>query len=95
MGRGRVPYQLPLLGGQGRGRCQLLQGVATAEGVIEAVHLHQVLVLLLIDVLVLRRLVEHGGLWFRVVLEQLHIGQHCGTESVGGSRPVKPPWDTH
>lgn len=77
-------YQLPLLGGQGGGRRQLLRGVPTAEGVVEAVHLHQVLVLLLVDVLVLRRLVEHGGLRLRVVFEQLHVGQHCGTERTGG-----------
>lgn len=56
-------YQLPLLGGQGGWGSQLLRGVAAAEGVAEAVDLHEHLVLLLVDVLALRCLVEHGGLW--------------------------------
>lgn len=56
-------YQLPLLGGQSGWRGQLLRGITTAEGLAEAVHLHEHLVLLLVDVLTLRCLVEHGGLW--------------------------------
>lgn len=78
----RAAYQLPLLGGQGGGRRQLVRGLG-AERVVEAVHLHEELVLLLVDVLVLRRLVEHGRLRLRVVLEQLHVGQHCGTDGAG------------
>lgn len=74
---GGAAYQLPLLGREGGGRRQVLR-VGAAEGVVEAVHLHEQLVLLLVDVLVLRRLVEHGRLRLRVVLEQLHVGQHCG-----------------
>jgi hypothetical protein len=35
-------------------------------------------------VFTLRRLVEHGRLGLRVVLQQLHVGQHCGTEGSPG-----------
>lgn len=92
--RGGPPtYQLPLLGGQGGGRGEIVCGVAGAEGVVEAIHLHEKLVLLLVHVFLLRRLVEHGRLWLRVVLKQLHVGQHCahrGTR-LGGPRTDSCP----
>ena len=66
-------YQLPLLGGQGGGQHRLVHRVRAAEGVVEAAHLLEALVALLIDALALRHLVEDGGLRLRVVLHKLHV----------------------
>lgn len=94
---GGAAYQLSLLGREGGGRRQVRR-VCTAEGVVEAVHLHEQLVLLLVDVLVLWRLVEHGRLRLRVVLKQLHVGQHCGQRvaalvlAPGGKLQEGPPF---
>lgn len=47
--------------------------VGAAEGVVEAVHLLEALVALLVDALALRHLVEDGRLRLRVVLHELHV----------------------
>lgn len=72
-----VSYQLPLFGRQ-RWRLQrLVDRVGAAEGVVEAVHLLEALVALLVDALALRHLVEDGRLRLRVVLHELHVLLDC------------------
>lgn len=72
-----VTHQLPLLRWESRRRSQILRGVYVAVGVIDPVDFPEVLVLLLVDVLILRGLVEHGRLWLWVVFHKLHVGHHC------------------
>lgn len=79
-----VSYQLPLFGRQSGGQHGLVHRVGAAEGVVEAVHLLEALVALLVDALALRHLVEHGGLRLRVVLHKLHVLEDWG----GGQRSV-------
>lgn len=63
-GTADVTHQLPLFRWESRRRCQILRGLYADKGVIEPIDFHEVLVLLLVDVLVLRGLVEHG--WLRL-----------------------------
>lgn len=66
-------YQLPLFWRQCRRLQRLVDRVGAAERVVEAVHLLEALVALLVDALALRHLVEHRWLWLRVVFHELHV----------------------
>lgn len=58
--------------------------VGAAEGVVEAVHLLEALVALLVDALALWHLVEDGRLRLRVVLHELHVLLDWGRGRGGG-----------
>lgn len=73
-----ISYQLTLFGRQRRGLQRFVDRVGAAEGVVEAVHLLEALVALLVDALALWHLVEYGRLWLRVVLHELHVLEDWG-----------------
>lgn len=69
-------HQLPLFGWERWGWGQIMAGIDAGERVIEPINLHQVLVLLLVDMFILWCLVEHGRLRLWIIFYKLHVSHH-------------------